>query len=100
MLLRKLVIDMCNTVRLWDDVNRVVVVFDTHSWRYNFYSDYKNYIVLAVFTLIMFPVFAQLFKLLDVYINNSYDKELSKIQVRAKRKEILSRLRGNRLQKD
>ena len=40
-LLRKLVIDMCNTVRLWDDVNRVVVVFDTHSWRYNFYSDYK-----------------------------------------------------------
>jgi hypothetical protein len=48
----------------------------------------------------MFPVFAQLFKLLDVYINNSYDKELSKIQVRAKRKEILSRLKGNRLQKD
>lgn len=66
----------------------------------NFYSDYKNYIVLAIFTLIMFPVFAQLFKLLDVYINNSYDKELSKAQVRAKRKEILSRLRGNRLQKD
>lgn len=40
-LIRKLVIDMCNTIRLFDDVERVVVVFDTHSWRYNFHNDYK-----------------------------------------------------------
>lgn len=39
--IRKLVIDMCNTIRSFDDIDRVVVVFDTHSWRYNFYPDYK-----------------------------------------------------------
>ena len=40
-LLRKCIIDMCQCVRLFDDVERVIVVIDSHSWRYNFYDDYK-----------------------------------------------------------
>lgn len=39
--IRKLVIEICHTVRSFDDVEKVIVVFDTHSWRYNFYPDYK-----------------------------------------------------------
>lgn len=39
--IRKLVTELCYTVRQFDDVERVAVVFDTHSWRYNFYPDYK-----------------------------------------------------------
>ena len=39
--IRKLVIEICYTVRSFDDVEKVIVVFDTHSWRYNFYPDYK-----------------------------------------------------------
>ena len=39
--IRKLVIELCHTIRSFDDVEKVVVVFDTHSWRYNFYPDYK-----------------------------------------------------------
>lgn len=40
-LLRKCVIDLCNTVRKFHDVKRVAVVIDSHSWRYNYYEDYK-----------------------------------------------------------
>lgn len=40
-LIRKCVIDLCNTVRKFRDVKRVAVVIDSHSWRYNYYDDYK-----------------------------------------------------------
>ena len=40
-LIRKCVIDLCNTVRKFRDVKRVAVVIDSHSWRYNYYEDYK-----------------------------------------------------------
>ena len=40
-LIRKCIIDMCNTVRRFKDVERVIFVIDSHSWRYNFYDDYK-----------------------------------------------------------
>lgn len=41
-LIRKCIIDLCNTVRRFgDDIKRVAVVIDSHSWRYNYYNDYK-----------------------------------------------------------
>lgn len=40
-LIRKCIIDLCNTVRKFRDVKRVAVVIDSHSWRYNYYEDYK-----------------------------------------------------------
>lgn len=40
-LIRKCIIDMCDTVRRFRDVERVAFVIDSHSWRYNLYDDYK-----------------------------------------------------------
>lgn len=40
-LIRKCIIDLCHTVRKFKDVKRVAFVIDSHSWRYNFYYDYK-----------------------------------------------------------
>ena len=40
-LLRKCIIDLCYTVRKFENVERVVVVIDSHSWRYGLYEDYK-----------------------------------------------------------
>ena len=40
-LVRKIVIDLCYAVQRFKDVKRVAVVIDSHSWRYNFYDDYK-----------------------------------------------------------
>ena len=40
-LVRKIVIDLCYAVQRFNDVKRVAVVIDSHSWRYNFYDDYK-----------------------------------------------------------
>ncbi len=40
-LLRKCIIDLCHTVRKFGNVERVVVVIDSHSWRYGLYEDYK-----------------------------------------------------------
>lgn len=39
--LRKVIIDFCATVNRFHDVRRVAMVIDSHSWRYNFYSNYK-----------------------------------------------------------
>lgn len=40
-LLRKCVIDMCATINRFKDVNKVVFVIDSSSWRYSLYDDYK-----------------------------------------------------------
>lgn len=40
-LLRKCIIDLCYTVRKFENVERVVVVIDSHSWRYGLYDNYK-----------------------------------------------------------
>lgn len=41
-LLRKCIIDMCHTLKRFEkDLTRVAFVIDSHSWRYNFYDDYK-----------------------------------------------------------
>ena len=41
-LLRKCIIDMCYTLKRFEkDLKRVAFVIDSHSWRYNFYDDYK-----------------------------------------------------------
>ena len=41
-LIRKCVMNLCAAVRRFgDDVNRVVVVIDSHSWRREVYEDYK-----------------------------------------------------------
>ena len=41
-LIRKCVMNLCAAVRRFgDDVNRVVVVIDSHSWRRTIYDDYK-----------------------------------------------------------
>ena len=61
----------------------------------NFTSDFKNYIVLGLFFIIMFPVFGQLFKALDIYINSSYDKELTKNQIQMTRDHLFHRQKEN-----
>jgi hypothetical protein len=43
----------------------------------------------------MFPVFGQLFKALDIYINNSYDKELTKEQIQMTRDNLFHRQKEN-----
>lgn len=41
-LIRKCIIDMCATIKRFEkDIKRVAFVIDSHSWRYNFYADYK-----------------------------------------------------------
>lgn len=40
-LIRKCIIDICSAIRRFSDVKKVVVVIDSHSWRYNLYDDYK-----------------------------------------------------------
>lgn len=40
-LMRKLVMDMCHTVNKFADVEKVLFVFDSSSWRYFLYDDYK-----------------------------------------------------------
>lgn len=40
-LIRKCIIDICSAIRRFNNVERVAVVIDSHSWRYNFYDDYK-----------------------------------------------------------
>ena len=40
-LLRKILIDFCAAINRFTDVDRVTVVIDSSSWRYNFHSDYK-----------------------------------------------------------
>lgn len=61
----------------------------------NFTTDFRNYIILGIFLAIMFPVFAQLFKALDLYINNSYDKELTKDQIQNARDHLFHREKDN-----
>ncbi len=40
-LLRKCIIDLCHTVRKFENVERVVFVIDSRSWRYGLYDNYK-----------------------------------------------------------
>lgn len=40
-LLRKCIIDMCYTIKRFRRVHRVAFVFDSSSWRYSLYKDYK-----------------------------------------------------------
>lgn len=40
-LLRKCVIDLCYTVRRFENVNKVAFVIDSSSWRHKVYDDYK-----------------------------------------------------------
>jgi hypothetical protein len=40
-LIRKIIMDMCATIRRFDNVDKVAVVIDSLSWRYRFYEDYK-----------------------------------------------------------
>lgn len=40
-LLRKCIIDLCHTVRKFGNVERVVFVIDSRSWRYGLYDNYK-----------------------------------------------------------
>lgn len=40
-LIRKCITDMCAAIRRFTDVRRVVVVIDSHSWRYKLYNNYK-----------------------------------------------------------
>lgn len=40
-LIRKCIIDLCFTVRKFKHVDKVVFVFDSSSWRYSIYKDYK-----------------------------------------------------------
>lgn len=40
-LIRKCIIDLCAAVQRFDKIKRVVVVFDTTSWRYSLHDDYK-----------------------------------------------------------
>lgn len=40
-LIRKCVTNLCADVRRFEDVKRVIVVIDSHSWRYDYYEDYK-----------------------------------------------------------
>ena len=41
-LLRKIIIDFCASIRKFTDKpNSVVIVIDSHSWRYKFHDDYK-----------------------------------------------------------
>lgn len=40
-LIRKSIIDICAAVRRFADVQKVVVVFDSRSWRYKYYNNYK-----------------------------------------------------------
>ncbi len=40
-LIRKTITDMCATLNRFKNVNRVVIVFDSKSWRYSIHEDYK-----------------------------------------------------------
>lgn len=40
-LMRKLVMDMCYSINKFEDVEKVLFVFDSSSWRYFLYDDYK-----------------------------------------------------------
>lgn len=40
-LIRKCIIDMCFALNKFHDIKRVAFVIDSHSWRYEFYDDYK-----------------------------------------------------------
>lgn len=40
-LIRKCIIDMCHTLSRVQDVSKVIFVFDSSSWRYKLYDDYK-----------------------------------------------------------
>ena len=57
----------------------------------SFLGDYRNYIVLALFVFIMFPLFSQLYRGLDAYINNSYDKEATKEYLKEKHNELIEK---------
>lgn len=59
-LMRKFVIDLCDTVRRFRDVKRVAVVLDSHSWRYSFYPDYKY-----ALTRVRDPSYKQFLSVLD-----------------------------------
>lgn len=40
-LVRKIIIDMCATINRFKDIEKVIVVIDSHSWRYKYYENYK-----------------------------------------------------------
>lgn len=40
-LLRKLTIDACHAINKFTNIDRVIFVFDSKSWRYEFYDNYK-----------------------------------------------------------
>lgn len=61
-LIRKCVIDLCNTVRKFRDVKRVAVVIDSHSWRYNYYDDYKY-----ALTRVRDPYYKHFLTVLDMF---------------------------------
>lgn len=39
--LRKMIIDFCAAINRFENVEKVAIVIDSHSWRYRFHEDYK-----------------------------------------------------------
>jgi 5'-3' exonuclease len=61
-LLRKCIMDLCYTVRKFNNVQEVVVVFDSHSWRYELYDNYKY-----ALTRVREPVWEQFNEMLNMF---------------------------------
>lgn len=61
-LIRKCIIDICSAIRRFNNVERVVVVIDSHSWRYNFYDDYKY-----ALTRVRDPYYKHFLTVLDMF---------------------------------
>lgn len=61
-LIRKCVIDMCATLRRFDDVKRVIFTIDSSSWRYKLYDDYKY-----ALTRVKEPFYKQFLYCIDLF---------------------------------
>lgn len=61
-LIRKCIIDICSAIRRFNNVERVAVVIDSHSWRYNFYDDYKY-----ALTRVRDPYYKHFLTVLDMF---------------------------------
>jgi 5'-3' exonuclease len=61
-LIRKTIIDMCATLNRFKDVKKVVIVFDSKSWRYKVHEDYKYKT-----TRVQEPYKAKMFAVMDEF---------------------------------
>ena len=68
-LIRKCVIDMCATLKRFNNIERVAFVIDSSSWRYGYYDDYKY-----ALTRVKEPFYRQFLNCLDMFEKLLRDK--------------------------